>query len=114
MQFNINIAGVLTISITTIFSFIIWLLKRKRDFKRLYNGVKNRTANKAESGTMVSKQYDKKAFKLRYNFYQKLIKLLIKDIKEKYLVKVFGEGVVDYLTIVKEILDFINGKKPEV
>ena len=108
LQVDVNFAGgVLTVSITTIFSLIIWLLKRKRDFKRLYKGIKNRTDTKSNEIVVKS---DKKVFKLKYAFYKKLIKLLIKDIKEKYLKRIFTEGKVDYEKIVKEILDFINHK----
>lgn len=109
MQVDINIAGVLTVSLTTIFSFIIWLLKRKRDFKKLYNGVKKKVGDKASDEIV---KVDKKTFKLKYGFYQKLVKLLVRSIKEKYLKKVFTDGEVDYEKIVKEILDFI-GDEPK-
>ncbi len=107
-QAELNLAGgILTVSLTTFFSFIIWLLKRKRDFKRLFNGIKKKADAKPIEGIV---KVDKKTFKLKYGFYKKIIKLLIRDIKEKYLKSVFTEGTVDYEKIVKDILEFINGK----
>lgn len=89
--------GVITFSLTTIFSFIVWLLKRRKDFKKVYSLIKGSDAQK-----------DKKTFKLKYAFYKKLIKLLIKSVKDKYLVDVFQNGDIDYEKMVKEILDFIK------
>ena len=91
--------GVITFSATTILSFIWWLLRRRKEFKKLYKTI---TGEKA--GVV-----DKNTFKLKYNFYRKLIKLLIDSIEKKYLKDVFKNGEVDYEKIVKEILDFIGG-----
>lgn len=92
--------GVITFSITTILSFIVWLFKRKKDFKKLYASI---TGEKATDVVV-----DKNTFKLKYNFYKKLIKLLINSIEKKYLKDVFTNGKVDYEKMVKEILDFIG------
>ncbi len=107
MPIDINMGGLITVSLASILSFIVWLLKRKRDFRKIYNGIKTKAGTKADN---VVIKLDKKTFKLKYAFYQKLIKLLIKEIKEKYLKKVFTDGKVDYEKLVKEILDFIEGK----
>ena len=99
--------GVITMSLGTIVSFIIWLLKRRKDFKRLFEGLKG-----------DDKEKDKKMFKLKYQFYRKLVKLLLRSIQTKYLKRVFGDGVVDYEKLIKEIIDFIdangNDKEAEV
>ena len=105
MPFDINMGGLITVSLASILSFIFWMIKRKRDFKKLYNGIKKKAGAKANE---VPVKADKKTFKLKYGFYQKLIKLLIRSIKEKYLKKVFTDGEVDYEKIVKEILAFID------
>lgn len=97
--------GIITMSLGTIVSFIIWLLKRRKDFKKLFTGIKG-----------VSVEKDKKMFKLKYQFYKKLVNLLLRSIKEKYLTKVFEGGNVNYEKMVKEIMDFIdsNGNEAEV
>ncbi|TKJ26214.1 MAG: hypothetical protein CEE42_05225 [Promethearchaeota archaeon Loki_b31] len=92
--------GVITFSVTTVLSFLLWLFKRKKDFKKLYKSI---TGEKADAVVI-----DKSTFKLKYNFYKKLIKLLIDSIKKKYLADVFKNGEVDYEKMVKEILDFIG------
>jgi len=90
--------GVITFSVTTVVSFIWWLLRRKKEFKKLY-----KTITGEKTGVV-----DKNTFKLKYNFYKKLIKLLINSIENKYLRDVFKNGEVDYEKMVKEILDFIG------
>ena len=89
--------GIITFSLTTVISFIVWLLKRRKDFKKILKMIK---------GDDVEK--NKKTFKLKYAFYKKLIKLLMKSIKDKYLHDVFQNGDIDYEKIVKEVLDFIK------
>ena len=91
--------GVITFSVGTVLSFIFRLIKRRKAFRALYKTI---TGEKA--GVV-----DKNTFKLKYNFYKKLIKLLIDSIEKKYLKDVFTNGEVDYEKIVKEILDFIGG-----
>lgn len=90
--------GVITFSITTVLSFIWWLLRRRKEFKKLY-----KTITGEKTGVV-----DKNTFKLKYNFYKKLIKLLVDSIEKKYLKDVFTDGEVDYEKMVKEILDFIG------
>ncbi|MBA7578640.1 hypothetical protein ES708_20505 [subsurface metagenome] len=92
--------GVITFSVGTVLSFIFWLLKRRKEFRKLYKTI--------TGGKAVGVVVDKSTFKLKYNFYKKLIKLLVDSIKKKYLKDVFTDGEVDYEKMVKEILDFIG------
>lgn len=92
--------GVITFSVTTVLSFIVWLLRRRKDFKKLYESVKGEKAGVVEN---------KETFKLKYNFYKKLIKLLERFIEEKYLRDIFTDGEVDYQKMIKDILDFVDG-----
>lgn len=92
--------GIITFSVTTVLSFIVWLLRRKKDFKKLYDSVK---------GEKVGVVENKETFKLKYNFYKKLIKLLERFIEEKYLRDIFTDGEVDYQKMIKDVLDFVDG-----